>query len=202
MYLEKDLIKLGDIDVSGLAEKVSRMSDDEWAQDDSRQKKFPAHIDTETVWMVYDADFRHLNPTRHSLMDQYEPQLGPIFDLIRKHYDEALVGRVPAEGRQPGYFIRIIMTRLRAGGAIKPHIDGGYSLKRCHRIHLPLITNEMCTFTTGDTTLHMRAGEMWEINNRQLHSVENGGGEARVHMVLDYVQPGEFVADPKGPVVA
>ena len=201
VFLDKDVVKLGDIDVSGLAAHASALPEDVWAQEASRQKKFPAHIDTQTIWMIYDADFRHLNPTRHAMMDACQAYMEPVMGVVREHYAEG-VPRVPNAPDQPGYFIRIIMTRLNAGGAIKPHVDGGYSLKRCHRIHAPLITNEKCMFTTGDTTLHMRAGELWEINNRQLHGVVNDGDEPRVHMILDYVVPGELIPDPKGEVVA
>ena len=205
MYIDTDIVKLGEVDVAALSEKIGAISDEAWNQNTSRQKIFPAHADTQTLWMVYDADFRHLNPTRHSLMDEYETLLAPTLELITGHYAKALANKIIPEMRdnpRPGYFIRIIMTRLRAGGGIIVHRDGGMSLKRCHRIHLPIITNEKCMFTTGETTFHMRAGEVIEINNRQDHGVQNDGDEPRVHIILDYVQPGEFIEDPKGPVVA
>jgi hypothetical protein len=31
----------------------------------------------------------------------------------------------------------------------------------------------------------MKAGELWEINNHQLHSVENNGEEDRIHLIID-----------------
>lgn len=202
MFLETDVIKLGEIDVSDLAEKVSALSDQTWLQDTTRQRKFAVHVDTQTIWMIYDSDFRHANPTRHPIMNEFEPLMTPVLDLIKDFYSKTLEQKIIPEEKKPGYFIRIIMTRLSPGGLINGHTDGGMSLKRCHRVHLPVITNEKCLFKTGNTTLHMRAGEVWEINNRQIHGVKNAGDEARVHMILDYVQPGEYIEDPKGPVVA
>ena len=205
MYIETDIVRLGEVNVSALTERISAISEEAWNQNTSRQKIFPAHADTQTLWMVYDPDFRHMNPTRRDLMDEYEPLLAPTLELIAGHYANTLADKIVPEMRQqprPGYFIRIIMTRLRAGGNITIHRDGGMSLKRCHRVHLPVITNEQCMFTSGNTTLHMRAGEVYEINNRQDHGVQNGGDAARVHIILDYVQPGEYIEDPKGPVVA
>jgi hypothetical protein len=48
----------------------------------------------------------------------------------------------------------------------------------------------------------MRAGEMWEINNRRVHSVSNQGRDARVHLIIDYVQPGETIFDAEGVLTA
>jgi hypothetical protein len=50
---------------------------------------------------------------------------------------------------------------------------------------------------------HFAPGEIWEINNRKYHAVRNLGEEARVHLILDYVVPGEEIQDPtEGLVVA
>lgn len=202
MYLETDLIKLGETDVSALAEKVSSLSEEMWMENESRQKKFAVHTHTQTIRMIYDPDFRHRNPTRYPIMDAFEPLMSPLIRMIEDHYAKALEGKIIPQEFKPSYFVRTIMTRLDPQGEIEPHTDGGMSLKRCHRIHLPIITNEKCIFTTGETSLHMRAGEVWEINNRQMHCVKNNGDEPRVHMILDFVQPGEYIEDPKGPVVA
>jgi hypothetical protein len=94
------------------------------------------------------------------------------------------------------------MTRLAPGGRITPHSDGGYSLARCHRIHVPILSNPDCRFRVGDTTLVMKPGEVWEINNRLTHAVENDGAAARVHLILDWVQPGETILDRDGTLVA
>ncbi|RME98570.1 MAG: hypothetical protein D6773_14225, partial [Alphaproteobacteria bacterium] len=102
----------------------------------------------------------------------------------------------------PGYFIRMILTRLQPRASITPHVDDGYSLKRCHRIHVPVLTTPDCTFTVGATTMNMRAGEMWEINNRAIHAVDNASDAPRVHLIMDYVQPGETVFDVEGPLTA
>jgi aspartyl/asparaginyl beta-hydroxylase (cupin superfamily) len=82
-------------------------------------------------------------------------------------------------------------VQLRAGGVIAPHRDNNFSLTHSHRIHLPVITNEHVLFTVGDDTMNLPAGGMYEINNRRTHSVENLSDEARVHVILDFVLPGE-----------
>jgi len=50
----------------------------------------------------------------------------------------------------------------------------------------------------GDTEVHMKPGELWEINNRREHGVVNGGGEDRIHLIVDYVLAGEKIIDADG----
>lgn len=202
MHLEVDTRKLGEIDVSALAEKVAALPEDEWRRDVARQKKFDVHVATQTIWLIYDPDFRHRFPTRREMMDQFEPIMAPLLSTIDEFYAASPPEKIVPEKQKPNYYIRIILTRLSAGGEISRHRDGGYSLQRCHRIHVPIITNEDCKFRVGETVMRMRAGEIWEINNRLQHAVNNDGADARVHMILDYVRPGEVVNDPNGSVVA
>jgi aspartyl/asparaginyl beta-hydroxylase (cupin superfamily) len=56
---------------------------------------------------------------------------------------------------------------------------------------LPIITNDEVWFTVGSESINMRPGELYEVNNRRVHSVENKGAEDRVHLILDFVLPGE-----------
>jgi hypothetical protein len=202
MNFERDAQKLGVFDISGLKTIVLAFTDDDWNTDASRQAAFNAHIATQTIKLIADADFRHTDPTYHSTFRQLEPQLRPLMDHIRGFFLQTLRQRRVAEQHGPGYFVRALLTRLPAGAEIRPHIDDGESLKRCHRIHVPIITNPDNLFVVGNLRFHMPEGEMWEINNRRTHAVRNAGTEGRVHLIMDYVQPGETVFDPDGPLTA
>ena len=39
-----------------------------------------------------------------------------------------------------GTFIRILFAKLDPQSQIRPHVDSGYSLINCRRIHIPIIT--------------------------------------------------------------
>ena len=78
-----------------------------------------------------------------------------------------------------GYFIRIILTRLRPGTNINRHRDDGKSLVRSHRYHVAINTNPLVDFFIGDQANHFAAGEIWEINNRAYHAVRNASSEPR-----------------------
>ena len=79
-----------------------------------------------------------------------------------------------------------ILIKLPAGKSIPTHIDAAPHFKLYKRIHIPIITNPQCLFTVGGETIHMKCGEMWEINNdTKPHSVHNKGAEDRVHLLVD-----------------
>lgn len=202
MNFSQDAVKLGAFDISSLRTTVLALGDDAWNADSSRQQVFDAHTRTQTLKLIADADFRHTDPTIHPAFRAFEPLIQPLMAHVRQVYLQTLRQRSVAEKHGPGYFIRALLTRLPAGAEIKPHIDDGYSLKRCHRIHVPIVTTPRTLFRVGDTRFHMAEGEMWEINNRRLHAVSNGGDTARIHLIMDYVQPGETVFDLDGPLTA
>ena len=202
MYIKTDAIQLGSVDISAIRDKVAAYTDDKWLEDISRQELFDAHKHTHTIKLLFDADYRHNDPTEHPSLKQFERLLEPLKQQIVTYYSSSMRQKKVIRKHGLGYFIRIIFTRLLPGSAITPHLDNGFSLKRCHRIHLPIITNDACQFRVGESSFHMQAGQLWEINNRLIHAVENKGDEARVHLILDYVQPGEVIFDREGPLTA
>jgi hypothetical protein len=202
MNFAHDAQKLGAFDISALRAKAAALDEEAWNADGRRQADFRAHASTQSIRLIGDPDFRHTNPTTQPAFHTFEPQLSPLMDHIRAAYLQTQRQRRVAEVNGPGYFIRVLLARLPAKAEIKPHVDEGESLKRCHRIHVPVISNPDAFFYVGNLRFHMPEGEMWEINNRRTHAVTNNGDAARVHLILDYVQPGETVFDPDGPLTA
>lgn len=202
MNFNGDATRLGQFDIAPLRAAVEQISEAEWLADQARQQTFDAHRATQTLKLIFDADYRHTDPTVHADYHRFEPLIAPMLTHIRGYYTRTLRQRRVAERHGPGYVIRAILTRLLPASAIKPHADGGYSLMRCHRIHLPIVTNPQCQFSVGDLSFVMPEGELWEINNRRVHSVRNDGTAARVHLIIDYVQPGETVFDTEAPLTA
>ena len=70
---------------------------------------------------------------------------------------------------------------------IPEHTDSGYSLLNCHRIHVPIITNEKAAIFVGGEEKNMQVGDVYEINNGLTHAVENKGGEDRIHLIIDWM---------------
>jgi quercetin dioxygenase-like cupin family protein len=195
MNFKDDAVLLGTFDIATLRARVMAVTEDDWSTDTSRQQTFDAHTRTQTIKLIFDADYRHTDPTVHAAFADFKPLIAPLMAHIRGYYLQTLRQRRVAEKNGSGYFIRAILTRLAPKAVITPHADDGHSLRRCHRIHVPIVTHPQCLFTVGALTWNMPAGEMWEINNRRIHAVRNDGDAHRIHLILDYVQPGETVFD-------
>ncbi len=59
--------------------------------------------------------------------------------------------------------------------------------RNAHRMHIPLVTNEECFFSEGNTVYRMRAGEVWFFDASQIHSVVSFADPPRVHLIFDFV---------------
>lgn len=196
MYFDSPFRHVGTIDPEPLVQVIESMGEAAWNEYVVRQELFEPHRHTHTIPLLFDLDGRHKNPTAWPRLTQIKPALEPALEVIR----QANLSEDGAGG--DGYFVRIILTRLKPGSNINPHRDGGYSMLRSHRYHLALTTNNLVEFEIAGKTQHFAAGEIWEINNREEHAVRNLSGESRIHVILDYVVPGEKVPDPDGLVIA
>ncbi len=197
MYFEEDFRKISDYDLCALLPVIESISEEEWAGDQTRQNEFEVHKDTQAIKLIHDDDYRHTNPTIWPAYKTYIDTLNPVLTAIKQHFSTLKYTRLKKKNGAP-YFVRLLLARLLPGGEIKPHRDDLPSLAMCHRIHLPIITNESVYFSVGQSTVNLPTGELWEINNRRVHSVKNESDRARVHLIMDYVIPGEIVNDITG----
>lgn len=140
---------------------------------------------------MFDEDFRHSNPTLQPEYKALAPELELIYSTIRAHFDADETARDLQIKNGDGYPIRTLLTRLSPGGEIMSHMDRNFSLTHCHRVHIPIQTHPDAVFTVGDETIHLPEGEAWEINNRRMHSVLNASPLPRIHLIIDWVIPGE-----------
>ena len=97
------------------------------------------------------------------------------------------LARRVAEGRKMG---RVVLAKLKPYGRIEPHIDEGGYCAAFDRIHCVLTTNPNVVFSSGGELQHLRAGEIWQLNNKNTHGVTNAGGTERVHLIVDVESAG------------
>ncbi len=182
---------IGDADVAAFKQRVLEFAEQQWQGEAFRQQRYEVHRDTQTIALVFDPDFRHTHPTRLPPLQELEPFIRPVLKMVADHFDDSPQGFELFEAHCMGYFVRANLVRLQSGGKITEHTDNNFSLVHSHRVHLPVITNDQVEFTVGGETLNMKEGALYEINNRRMHSVRNAGSEDRIHLILDYVIPGE-----------
>lgn len=174
------------VNLDAIKRKLGKIPERAWFQS-GRENRYEVHKQTQALQLIYDADFRHYKPTSHDLYKDFKKELAPILESIADYFDHN------------GFVVRLIFTRLQAGGEISPHSDGLYSLLKCHRIHIPITTNDDVIFWVGGEEKQLRAGEMWEINNATLHAVYNRSDEDRIHLIIDWVPNSTVRAEDKRP---
>jgi hypothetical protein len=163
------------IDITELKNKVNKFNNSIWKDYTFRQDEFVVHKDTNTIPLIFSEDFNSENVIYHDAFNKFSDELLNIIPAIIKSYGF-------------GFITRAILVKLPAGETIPFHIDAGESLHAGHRIHLPVISNNMCKFTVDNETIVMNEGELWEINNtNKMHSVQNLGNNDRVHMIIDWI---------------
>jgi hypothetical protein len=175
-----------DVDLEFIKRKLGKVPERAW-HGSGREETYEVHRKTQSLLLIHDSDFRHYNPTYRDLYTEFRRELKPIFDFIADYFGG------------DGYIVRALFARLAAGGRIDTHTDGLYSLLKCHRIHIPIITNDRVSFTIGGETRMLGEGEMWEINNATLHAVDNRGDADRIHLIIDWVPNSTVRPEDKRP---
>ncbi len=168
---------LGRVEASAIKQQIQRLTEADWEASNWRQNRFDAHADTQTIQLIFDTDFRHEDPTPREKYFElgFDTLLQPLIETISDYYTG------------DGYVVRAILVRLKARGTIPKHVDTGYTLMNCRRVHMPVVSTDQVEFTVGGEHQVMKEGELWEINNAREHSVVNKGDEGRVHLIIDWV---------------
>ena len=161
---------------TGLCKKgLASLKKKDWDHYTFRQDTFKVHEHTRPIPLIFDQDFRNTNPTHHEHYEKFAKPLKDIENILKNQYGH-------------GQIIRALLIMLKMRSSITPHIDKGFSLELCRRIHIPITTTPRVFFTIDNETKCLKEGEMWEINNSEkYHTVSNKSRYARVHLVVDWI---------------
>ena len=113
--------------------------------------------------------------------DGFEGPMRPTEYLGRCKYIQEIMAELA------GVWGRSRLMGLDPEAEVPAHVDVHYYWRTHLRIHIPIITNPGVTFTCGDESVHMAAGECSVFDSFRWHDVQNKGSERRVHLVLDTV---------------
>ena len=135
--------------------------------------------------------YKNLNDAQH-IMFRFVDDLERVFDShdlpIWEEWKDSLIPIMEQAATSLGYsdcrFPRVMLAKLPAGSKILPHTDGKAS-HYIHKIHVPLITNPGSMFHVGDLTMHIPVGEIYEVNNKRYHAVDNDGELDRIHLIFE-----------------
>ena len=72
-------------------------------------------------------------------------------------------------------------------GKINEHYDTGLNFSLSHRLHLPIITNDDAFLYIDNKRFNLKVNQLVEVNNKQMHFVENNSDYDRIHLIIDYI---------------
>lgn len=168
---------IGNVDVSFVKEKLKEIDESLWLENTIRQEVFNVHKHTETIDLMWDMESLYSNSKGTIHPNFYKFNIDSLLETLKPTYQTQY---------GDGDFIRVVLVKLKKNTMIYPHMDNGDSLSACKRTHIAIITNPKVTFTVGDETKYLKEGEIWEINNQNMHSVVNDSDEDRIHFIIDY----------------
>lgn len=167
MYLKERFLKLPlQFDAQALAREVDALPADAWVPHPNN------HPGNTAV---------RLATSNGEMTDSAEGQMAPTRWLRACPYIMEVMAAIG------GTWGRCRLMGLAPGAAVPPHIDTNYYWRKHVRMHVPIITQPEVSFTAGDETVHMAAGQCWIFDTYAVHHVKNGGRAKRVHLVMDTV---------------
>ena len=155
------------------------------------KKTYPVHQQPQTISLIFDKDFRHQDPTVHPRFEQFKDSLSPALQKVADYFNQMPIAQEQKATHGEDFFVRLIIVKLQNEGIVHPHGDAGFSLMHSHRIHMPVFVDGEVLFKIGPECRTLQAGTIWEINNKCLHAVKNISGKPRIHVIADWVIPGE-----------
>ena len=170
----------GEIDIAPLAAAIAAQGEAAWNEHQNRQKDYEVHRQTQSMVLLFANvdDWPAIEVIRQPGWDRLAGVAVPIMDsIIARWY--------PPGGR----VIRAMVANLPPGGRIDPHRDAHPSFGCGHRIHVPVTSNTRVRFSVDGRPHNLQVGQVYEINNKKVHSVINKGTTDRIHFIFDYVPP-------------
>lgn len=170
-------------DVENIVKLINNLNEKDWTDFNFRQKTFSIHKQTKSIpvlWVplsiqsedvIFLSEIQEKNPFFYN-------KVTSICKEVLNYLEHAFNGKI----------FKILLVRLESQGSIPPHNDNLFSLEQTHRIHIPIITNDLVFFTVDNCTINMKSGCLYEINNRLIHSVVNKSSVDRVHLIVDVIE--------------
>ncbi len=164
----------GTIPLDAIREEVAALPSDLWG---SRGGRVGVHTAAEAVFLRGHAPAEGDKP-----IEDREP-LAALPAL--RHFIQHTIPAAP---------LRCLLARLPAGASIAPHIDRADYFANTIRVHLPIWTEPGVLMISRGKAYRMAAGEVWALNNSNLHAVLHDGLAPRTHLICDF-QPSDALQD-------
>ena len=175
MLIRTPIRALGHVDCRSLAALATAAPEAAWFDDVRRQTDYDVHAETQSIILRFCTGWPAVSVANGPGWEPFAAAAMPIMQaIIGQHYPEG------------GVILRAMLARLRPGCRIPRHQDAHPSFAICHRIHVPLSTNDEVEFVVGRYRVPPRQNDAFELNNAMPHQVANNGTTTRIHFIFDY----------------
>lgn len=179
MKLDTDYFKITEVPDSLVTNILSIIEEKDWYENDFRKTIGPALQTCNSIPIVHNTNCANKAMDNSAIRDlkkfpaydKFYPVLKPVLDILRNYYDF----------RQYAAFI----ARLAPKSKIEMHYENWNFLSKCHRIHLPLVTNPLVQYIIEDNSYYWKRGNLYEFDNMRKHGVINNSDEYRIHLVIN-----------------
>ncbi|NDD25395.1 MAG: aspartyl/asparaginyl beta-hydroxylase domain-containing protein [Actinobacteria bacterium] len=149
---------------------VLSFSEKDWVEYINRKSGIAAE-NSQTIPLLHDP--RQSAIIEHARYRQFKHHIERVYEITAQHLGCSAVRQA-------------MFARMMPHANIPKHRDKGPMTAKCHRVHVPVFTNQQCLFSVAEETRHMTEGNIWVIDNvGKYHSVVNAGSTERIHLIID-----------------
>lgn len=162
-----------------------------WDQHDARKLMGvdKPHAEMSDIWVRYN-DFSNFDPANPAAFnDKHVPVWYPAWNALHALHPIIRELMATVNGEMLG---GVLITRIPAGCKIGPHVDTGWHVGYYSKFYLSLKNAPGATFNFQDEgapdstreVVRPKPGELYYIDNRKRHWVENNSTEERITVII------------------
>lgn len=163
------------LEVGPLLQEISE-NPDVWNRHTARLHG--VHREVSDIWVRYNA---WENCTKPGFNEPHESVWYPVVSQIPSVKGIAFDVMRLVEGERLG---GILITKVPAGGEVKPHKDGGWHAQYYEKFAVQLASTPDQAFCFEDARLSAEVGELYTFDNSQVHWVENPSTQDRMTLII------------------
>jgi len=173
MNIENNYNILGSLDSSEVIEKLQQVDWTEWTL---RQDSFPVHKKTHSVPLYWGRGIGSDIISHKENCSLFEEELNIIKNLFDHYYSAEF------------FYTKALFAQLKKQESIDSHYDSAALFSITHRIHWCIQGDYLkLDFLVNDEKLDIKKNDIFEMNNKKMHSVDYNGDEPRIHMICDFI---------------
>lgn len=168
---------LGKVDISSIKSDILALPQGMWEYETKkRENDFNCFHSTEHILFR----FHHPTPDHTKFISKplwniWEQRLMPLIDEAVAPYNYS-----------NGVIPKAMLAKLLPKSQIDRHVDRGRRNHHCHKIHIPIQTDEKVQFFIDDKPYALLEGQAYEVNNVIHHHVINDSEQSRIHFIFEY----------------